>query len=280
MNRILPLSDPAFQTMRTQTLSSGLTIRQDFRLSVRFVMFQTEIEECLYATEGGTLFVVNYRDKVYAVTCGHVVRGFELHQLIITGKRFPQKGDKPAQIKGQYFPSSPQGEAIDSDILDVCIIDFKPEITASFFSDPPYVIDGNTICTSHNGHDLLICGCLKDQSAILAPDITAGFAILEFQDAGAASFDPLLRTAVAEFARPAFERVTGLSGSPVYDLTANGFCGVVMRGSMSGRKSIIHFMDAFHIVEMLKMIDRGDASTSYTRGVWQEIKIPVPPKFP
>lgn len=280
MNRAIPLFGAAFQSMRAQTLSSGLTIRQDFRLSVRFVMFQTEIEECLYATDGGTLFVVNYRDRVYAVTCGHVVKGFELGQLIITGKRYPQKGDKPASIQGRYFPSSPQGASTDSDILDVCIIDFKLEITPSFFSDPAYIIDGNTICTSHNGHSLLVSGCLKDQSAILEPDITAGFAILEYQDAGAASFDPLLRTAVAEFARPAFGRVTGLSGAPVYDLTANALCGVVMRGVMAGRKSTIHFLDAFHIVEMLKMIDRGDASTSYTRGVWQEIKIPLPPDFP
>nr|WP_294546009.1 hypothetical protein [uncultured Rhodopila sp.] len=243
-------------------------------------MFQTEIEECLYATDGGTLFLVSYRDRVYAVTCGHVVKNFELGQLIITGKRYPLKGDKPAPIQGRYFPSSPEGAATDSDILDICIIDFKSEVKPSFFSDPAYIIDDATICTSHNGHNLLISGCLKDQSAILEPDIAAGFAILEYQDGGAASFDPLLRSAVAEFAWPAFGRVTGLSGAPVYDVTANALCGVVMRGTMTGRKSTIHFLDAFHIVEMLKMIDRNDASTSYTRGVWQEIKLPLPLDLP
>jgi hypothetical protein len=97
---------------------------------------------------------------------------------------------------------------------------------------------------------------------------------------GGASFDPLLRTAIAEFASPAFGRVTGLSGAPVYDLTANALCGVVMRGTMSGRKSTLHFLDIFHIVEMLKVIDQGNASTSYTRGVWQEIKTPLPPDLP
>ena len=274
MNRALPFFDAAFQPMRAHTLSSGLIIRQDFRLSVRFVMFQTDIDECLYATNGGTLFLVNYRDRIYAVTCGHVVKGFEPGQLIVTGKRHPQKGDKPAQVRGQYLPNSPHGAATDSDILDVCIIDFKPEIVPSLFSDPAYIVDDNTVCTSHNGHVLLVSGCLKDQSAIYDPDITAGFAILEYQDEGVASFDPLLRTAVAEFARPAFDRVTGLSGAPVYDLTENALCGLVMRGSMTGKSSTIHFLDAFHIVEMLKMIHGGTASTSYTRSV----KIPAPPR--
>jgi hypothetical protein len=39
----------------TQTLASGLTVRQDFSRAVRPVFFQTEFEEWLYATHGGTL---------------------------------------------------------------------------------------------------------------------------------------------------------------------------------------------------------------------------------
>ena len=121
---------------------------------------------------------------------------------------------------------------------------------------------------------------LKDQSTTFEPDITAGFSILEYQDEGVASFDPILRTAVAEFSRPAFARVTGLSGAPVYDVTANALCGIVIRGCMIEKKSTIHFLDAFHIVEMLKVISRGDTRTSYTRGVWQNIKTPTAPDLP
>jgi hypothetical protein len=127
--------------MRAQTLSSGIAIRQDFKLSVRFVMFQTDIDECPYVTNGGTLFVVNYRDKIYAVTCRHVVKGFELGQIIITGKICPQRGDRPALVKGSYFFNSPHGAATGSDILDVCIIEFKPEIRQTFLFDPAYIID-------------------------------------------------------------------------------------------------------------------------------------------
>ncbi len=259
-----------FQPMGAQTLVSGLMVRQDFRSSVRFVMFQTDIEECQYATEGGTLFLVNYHNRIYGVTAKHVVKGFELGDLILTGKKRPQKGDEPAAIRGMYFPNAPQGAAVGSDVLDICVVEFRPEINPAFFSDPPYIVDDNTVCTSFDGHRLLVSGCLKDQSAIVEPDIIAGFAILEYQDAGVANFDPMLRSAVAEFARPAFSRVTGLSGAPVYDMTANALCGMVVRGSMAHRKSVIHFLDAFHIVEMLKAVERGNGSTSYTRGVWQQ----------
>jgi hypothetical protein len=273
-HRVSPPFNAALHMRRPQTLSSGLTIRQDFRVSVRFVMFQTEIEECQYATDGGTVFVVNYRGKVYAVTCGHVVNNFEMSSLIITGEKFPQKGAKHARVRGRYFPSAPQGAATDSDLLDVCIIDFTPDVTPAFFTDPAYVLDENTVCTSHDGHRLLVAGYLKDRSSITEPDIVTGLGLLEYQDDGVASFDPMLRSAISEFAKPAFGRVTGMSGAPVFDLTANALCGMVVRGSMIGNKSTVHFLDAFHIVEMLKAIHRGASGASYTRGVWQKVRLP------
>src|SRR5882757_8015263 len=57
---------------QTHTLSSGLVIRQDFAAAIRPVFFQTEFEEFLYATHGGTLFLVSFRGKTYGLTCRHV----------------------------------------------------------------------------------------------------------------------------------------------------------------------------------------------------------------
>jgi hypothetical protein len=51
---------------QTQILASGLVIRQDFAAAVRPVFFQTEFEEFLYATHGGTLFLVSFRGKPMA----------------------------------------------------------------------------------------------------------------------------------------------------------------------------------------------------------------------
>lgn len=42
---------------RTQTLSSGLIVQQDFGDSIRPMFFETDIEEFMYATHGGTLFI-------------------------------------------------------------------------------------------------------------------------------------------------------------------------------------------------------------------------------
>lgn len=65
-----------------------MTIRQDFADAVRPVFFQTEYDDFLYATDGGTLFVVRYRDRDYGVTCRHVFtgNGFDPNRLFITRK--------------------------------------------------------------------------------------------------------------------------------------------------------------------------------------------------
>ena len=55
--------------MVTQTLASGVAVRQDFTKAVRPVFFQTEFEEWLYATHGGTLFIVDTARKVECTWC-------------------------------------------------------------------------------------------------------------------------------------------------------------------------------------------------------------------
>ena len=68
--------------MATQRLISGITIEQDIATSVRAVFFQTEFEGFLYATHGGTLFVVKYRGRHYGLTCHHVFGSFEPGQRL------------------------------------------------------------------------------------------------------------------------------------------------------------------------------------------------------
>ena len=50
-----------------QRLSTGITVRQDFKDSVRFVFFWTGFEGWEYATHGGTAFVVNFRGRPFAL---------------------------------------------------------------------------------------------------------------------------------------------------------------------------------------------------------------------
>jgi hypothetical protein len=100
---------------QTQILASGLVIRQDFAAAVRPVFFQTEFEEFLYATHGGTLFLVSFRGKTYGLTCRHVFQDFALEQLFIAQEKQARKGSKPAPIKGICYPSAPVDGAVGTD---------------------------------------------------------------------------------------------------------------------------------------------------------------------
>ncbi len=44
----------------TQTLASGTVIGQNFSSAVRPVFFYTDLDDFRYATNGGTLFLVNF----------------------------------------------------------------------------------------------------------------------------------------------------------------------------------------------------------------------------
>lgn len=256
---------------RTQIMSSGLAIRQDFGEAVRAVFFQTDYEEFLYATDGGTLFLIRFRDRLYGLTCAHVFQGFQKGSLFVTQDKWGKKGTPPAPIKGICYPSSPRDTAVGTDIIDMCAIEFSDDIVPDFFGDTPYILDSSTVATSQIGHELHVVGVLKDKSQIVSADIAMGFCRLQLRDAGAAKFDPVLRHATAVFAGPKFERVTGISGAPVFDRTANALCGMVVRGGMNGHKCDIYFIDIFDIVHFLEGVNQRVSSTYYTKQVIQHV---------
>ncbi|MFK4488892.1 hypothetical protein [Bradyrhizobium sp. USDA 336] len=235
----------------------------DFTAAVRPVFFQTPFEEFLYATHGGTLFLVNFRGITYGMTCGHVFKDFGHGQLFVTQEKNAKKGSKPAPIAGIYYPSSPVDGAAGTDVQDICVIGFSSDIPADFFKGSVYPLDATTTRASQPGHRLLVAGVLKEKTSIVPPDITIGYCRLEFQDAGYGSSDPILRTAVAEFAAPEFSDITGVSGSPVFDLTANALCGMVVRGGMQGRFCRIHYIDIYDILQFLDGVSSGAPSHSY-----------------
>ena len=103
-------------TRITQTLASGIIVRQDFRTATRFAFFVTGTEEWPYATHGGTLFVVLYRGRPYGLTCRHVFGTFNWGQLVITAEQYGGGAVRLSQIA---YPSEPRADAIDTDVLDV-----------------------------------------------------------------------------------------------------------------------------------------------------------------
>ena len=107
---------------------------------------------------------------------------------------------------------------------------------------------------------------LKEKTSIIPPNLSFGFCRLEFQDVGPYA-DPVLRQGIAKFASPAFSAVTGISGSPVYDLTAQALCGMVIRGGMSGDLCRIYYMDIRDIVRLLEAAAEEAQSVYYTKAV-------------
>jgi hypothetical protein len=115
-----------------QTLQSGLTIRQDFRQAVRFIMFETGVEGWDYATHGGTMLVVNFERRPFGVTCQHVRGDFHWRELVVTDQRF---GSQIAGLKGIYHGSAPVGDAVGSDVLDLIVVEFADDVGSGFFGD-------------------------------------------------------------------------------------------------------------------------------------------------
>ena len=257
--------EPANLSMRVQQrLASGLTISQDFRTSVRFPVFETGFEEWPIATNGGTLFLVTVRGRVFGLTCRHVLKGFEWRQLRVTEAKI---GKMFAPIRGLVYPSAPRGEAVETDILDIAVVEFAPEVGATFFPDPPYILDADTSGSANIGDVLWVHGTLKEKSDLSEMPISPQFCFLEFGDQGAASADPTLRRGFAGFADPEFSEITGLSGSPVFDLTTKKLVGMVVRGALDNRTCTVWYIDMFDILKFVTAVAEGRDNTNYTKVV-------------
>jgi hypothetical protein len=238
--------------------------QQEFGDSVRFVFFETDYEQWAYATDGGTAFVVNFNGKPYGLTARHVLKGFDWKKLIITERKF---GSKKTGIRAIYYPSSPNAATVDTDILDVVLIEFGREVVSDWFEGSAYVIDSETIGTSQDGDRLFVVGALKETSEISETEIIPQSHRLELTDNGPTKVDPTLRHAIAVFADPAFSQITGLSGSPVFNATSNALCGMVVRGGLNRERCDIRYVDIFDIMRMIEGVHNGQTETNYKKTV-------------
>lgn len=250
--------------------------RHGVESAVRPILFYTGIDEFQYATHGGTAFIVSYKGRPYAVTCRHVFGDFKEDQLTIFGAQSPKTRDKSAKIKTVCYPSSPQAAAAETDVIDLCLIEFHDDVSTGFFNETAYSLSEETICSSVTGDRLLIFGVLKDKTWIEPPDINVGHCRLELSDDGAAS-DPFLRKGAAIYAGQPFSTVTGISGSPVFNHTRNGLCGMVLRGGLSAGRLSVLYAEAFDILRFVEAVSEGKPDTFYVKhpttrpnGVWPD----------
>jgi hypothetical protein len=244
----------------TQTLASGAIIRQDFRSATRFVFFDTGFAEWQWATDGGTLFVVGFRGKPYAITCRHLFKSFDWWQLIVTTEQF---GGVEAPIRYIAYPSNPTGAAVETDLMDVAVIQFDDGVDLGSFQDKAYLIDDNTMASSVVGDVLHVHGSLKTPSEITESTIAPKFGLLELVDNTPFSNDITLRRGFGLFDGPKFQDVMGLSGSPIFNVNRSALCGMVVRGTMADDACTLWYVDIFDIFRLLDSVSERRASTSY-----------------
>ena len=117
----------------------------------------------------------------------------------------------------------------------------------------------------------MVAGVVKAETKITETEVVPQFCRLEFRDNGAYKNDPTLRHAIAEFPNPAFNAITGLSGSPVYDMTSDVLCGMVVRGGLNGNRCQILYVDILDIMKMIEAVQSDKSSTEYTKTVAYKI---------
>jgi hypothetical protein len=172
-------------------------------------------------------------------------------------------GRKAAGIKGMYYPAT-RGENEGSDVDDICVIAFN-EFEGQFF-DGVYDLDRQPAASSEPANQLIATGFLKQKSRIDPPNIFAALGFLEFRDAGVTQFDHALRQGLATYANPDFNCITGMSGSPVYNLNSGALCGMVARAGLKPDGGLtIYFIDIFDILQFLDAVAAGSNNVSYTK---------------
>lgn len=217
--------------------------------AVRSVCFQTHYPEFPHATHGGTAFIVSFGGRQYGVTCRHNFGDFDCNMLYVGPRLGMTRGEKSARVQNLAF-AIPRRETVGSDIGDLCIVEFADDLPQDFFGGTEYVIEANTVATSRTGDILVAVGIPKEKLVLLENGTISPFA-LAIRDVGKGS-DPLLRKAGASFALPKIRSLAGLSGSPVFNLTLDALCGMVMRGNLNRNKCAVWYADILDIVQMLK----------------------------
>ncbi|MEY9527356.1 hypothetical protein ABIF70_008497 [Bradyrhizobium japonicum] len=229
--------------------------------AVRIIQFQTEYEEYPHATHGGTLFIVRYRGRPYGVTCKHVFGDFDPNMLHITARTQPMVGRLSARLQNLGYAVNLGGVAANSDFADLCVIEFADDLTPDFFEGSEYQIDGNGARTSSVGHDLFAIGVSKDKTRLL-PGGNIALCLLPLRDRGQTN-DPLLRRASARYEGAAFQAITGMSGAPVFDLTAGALCGMVMRGTFRDGVCEVYYADIFDIIQCVEAVRARTLRSNY-----------------
>jgi hypothetical protein len=216
--------------------------------SVRFPLFRTPIEGWPFATNVGTIFLVNFLDRTYAVFPKHIARNFDLSDLLVTSTLTEVKAiglNRYLLVRG----ASEQFES--SDIEDLCIGVLPETVKASDFQST-YPLSDISYEQPQQGDRLTIFGFIKDESFINENTIQAAYQTIEVSDFGPYGFDTNLRVAFGEFQSEVIRSVKGMSGAPVFNNRTKAVCGIVLRGDLKPNGDVsFYYLEGTHVVNTL-----------------------------
>lgn len=232
--------------------------------ATRLVLFETGNPDYPFSTYGGTLFIVTHRGRPYGVTAKHNLHDFEWRQLQVSSRR---NSTLCCDISAAFFASEPEGAAVESDVLDIAVVEFPEDITDAFFEHTAYDLE-KAVPASLKGDTLFVYGAPSEKTEIEGAHIKTGFAHLEFIDDGPWTYDPTLRRTRASWVKPEFADLSGCSGAPVYNVTRGGLAGMMVRGTLSPDGSVImHYIDAADIARFVDSVSRGMKYDRYEKRV-------------
>lgn len=241
-----------------------LTPIDRLKASTRMVLFETGYEGWEYSTNGGTVFLVAYEGKPYAITARHVAHTYDWKTLCVMDRK---SGSEIAGLKAVSFANGLFGDAEGTDFGDVVVVEFSPDIDSAFFGGDIYPLDETTTSRADTGDALLAYCVPKEKTEIKDGVIRPTFAALGFVDDGPHAHDAFLRTCFARWAEPGLTSLSGLSGSPVFNSTKGVLCGVMVRGGIQGRDATGKYLDIDDVLRLVRCVHQGETATNYTKTV-------------
>lgn len=212
--------------------------------SVRFPLFRTGFLEWPLGSNVGTVFLVRYKGRPYAVFPKHIANSFSISDITISSSLSSRKSiglDHVRMVSGiaPFFTGS--------DVEDLCVGVFPRLAKASDFEEI-YQLSGDYRCRSQQGDYLTVFGFIKESSSLATDTIIMAHHSFDVTDTGSSQTDPTLRCASAAFNSDSIASISGISGAPVFNHRTKEVCGIVLRGGLTENNNvIINYLDIIHV---------------------------------
>ena len=252
-------------------MSSGVWISQDLFEATRPVLFETEFDDFSIATHGGTLFLISTRDRLFGISPKHVLGRTGPDQFVPEALYTCQHNREPRgdrlRLKCAYSMEVPPEETLEGthDAFDLMIWEFQPPEANETSC---YLWDSRTITAVKPSAKVMVVGFLKDTSAItsLGPNVSRSdvqpfkAVARHVRNAGDDECGLVAKSYLPAALVDKIGSLKGLSGSPVYDLSQESVCGMVIRGGLHSESNLmtLRFMSAKFIDRALQSIVRDD----------------------